>query len=152
MTCAFLLATLFATGVIYVAAKGFEGVWHILTLSFIVGTAQSFGGPAYQALVPSLVKTGGLAERHRTEFHPVQCGARHRTHAGRLGADQARRILVLLAERAFLHRGHRFAADHPSAVRSHQDRRIRAHQHEQGFSFIRKQAAMEGADRAGISP
>ena len=30
-------------------------VWHILCLSFIVGTAQSFGGPAYQALLPSLV-------------------------------------------------------------------------------------------------
>ena len=30
-------------------------VWMILTLSFIVGLAQSFGGPAYQALVPTLV-------------------------------------------------------------------------------------------------
>ncbi|HYB54203.1 MAG TPA: MFS transporter, partial [Thermoanaerobaculia bacterium] len=30
-------------------------VWMILTLSFVVGLAQSFGGPAYQALVPSLV-------------------------------------------------------------------------------------------------
>ena len=31
-------------------------IWHILTLSFVVGTAQSFGGPAYSALVPSLVE------------------------------------------------------------------------------------------------
>ena len=30
-------------------------VWIILTLSFVVGFAQSFGGPAYQALVPTLV-------------------------------------------------------------------------------------------------
>jgi MFS family permease len=30
-------------------------IWHILTLSFITGIAQSFGGPAYQALIPSLV-------------------------------------------------------------------------------------------------
>jgi MFS family permease len=30
-------------------------VWMILTLSFVVGVAQSFGGPAYQALVPTLV-------------------------------------------------------------------------------------------------
>ena len=52
MTCAFFLATLFATGVVH--------VWHILTLSFIVGTAQSFGGPAYQALIPSLVKPEDL--------------------------------------------------------------------------------------------
>jgi predicted MFS family arabinose efflux permease len=52
MACAFLLAALFATGVVR--------VWHILTLSFVVGTAQSFGGPAYQALIPSLVKSEDL--------------------------------------------------------------------------------------------
>jgi MFS family permease len=47
MTCAFTLATLVFTGVVH--------VWHILCLSFIVGVAQSFGGPAYSALVPTLV-------------------------------------------------------------------------------------------------
>jgi predicted MFS family arabinose efflux permease len=31
-------------------------VWHMLCLSFISGLAQAFGGPAYQALIPSLVK------------------------------------------------------------------------------------------------
>jgi predicted MFS family arabinose efflux permease len=30
-------------------------VWEILCLSFVVGVGQSFGGPAYQALLPSLV-------------------------------------------------------------------------------------------------
>jgi predicted MFS family arabinose efflux permease len=30
-------------------------VWHILCLSFISGLAQAFGGPAYQALIPTLV-------------------------------------------------------------------------------------------------
>ena len=30
-------------------------VWQILTLSFITGFAQAFGGPAYQSLIPSLV-------------------------------------------------------------------------------------------------
>src|SRR5438128_6006591 len=29
--------------------------WQILALSFISGCAQTFGGPAYQALIPSLV-------------------------------------------------------------------------------------------------
>ncbi len=47
MICAFTLMGLVATGVVR--------VWHILCLSFVVGTAQSFGGPAYSALVPSLV-------------------------------------------------------------------------------------------------
>jgi MFS family permease len=30
-------------------------IWHILVLSFITGCAQSFGGPAYQSLLPMLV-------------------------------------------------------------------------------------------------
>src|SRR5215469_5179434 len=30
-------------------------IWHILALSFATGVAQSFGGPAYQSLIPSLV-------------------------------------------------------------------------------------------------
>jgi MFS family permease len=30
-------------------------VWHVLVLSFISGLAQAFGGPAYQALIPTLV-------------------------------------------------------------------------------------------------
>jgi len=30
-------------------------IWHVLTLSFATGVAQSFGGPAYQSLIPSLV-------------------------------------------------------------------------------------------------
>jgi predicted MFS family arabinose efflux permease len=31
-------------------------IWEILCLSFLCGTAQSFGGPAYSALIPTLVK------------------------------------------------------------------------------------------------
>ena len=31
-------------------------IWEILALSFVCGTAQSFGGPAYSALIPTLVK------------------------------------------------------------------------------------------------
>ncbi len=52
MSCAFGLAALLATDT--------AQVWHILMLSFIVGTAQAFGGPAYQALVPMLVKSDDL--------------------------------------------------------------------------------------------
>jgi MFS family permease len=47
LSSAFLLAGLIFGGAIH--------VWMILTLSFVVGFAQSFGGPAYQALVPTLV-------------------------------------------------------------------------------------------------
>jgi MFS family permease len=47
MASAFALAAMVATGTV--------GVPIILALSFVVGFAQSFGGPAYQALVPTLV-------------------------------------------------------------------------------------------------
>jgi predicted MFS family arabinose efflux permease len=50
--CAFLLAALVATGVVR--------VWHIWCLSFAVGVAQSFGGPAYSALIPTLVNKEDL--------------------------------------------------------------------------------------------
>lgn len=53
MVCAFVLAILFATHTV--------AVWHILTLSFIVGVGQSFGGPAYSALLPTLVGPEDLA-------------------------------------------------------------------------------------------
>ena len=47
MASAAALTVLVATGVVH--------VWHILCLSFVSGLAQAFGGPAYQALIPSLV-------------------------------------------------------------------------------------------------
>src|SRR5208283_401488 len=37
-------------------ATGYVQVWHILCLSFISGMAQAFGGPAYLALIPTLVE------------------------------------------------------------------------------------------------
>jgi MFS family permease len=52
MICAFVLSLLIALHWIR--------VWHILTASFVVGCAQAFGGPAYQALVPMLVEKEDL--------------------------------------------------------------------------------------------
>ena len=53
MTCAFVLASLFYTHKVQ--------VWHILVLSFFVGCGQSFGGPAYSALLPTLVEGKDLS-------------------------------------------------------------------------------------------
>jgi predicted MFS family arabinose efflux permease len=57
MTCAFVLAGLFVTH----ALKGMAFIAVILSLSFIVGCGQSFGGPAYSALLPALVKGEDLS-------------------------------------------------------------------------------------------
>src|ERR1700692_3698567 len=48
MGTAAILTLLVATNLVH--------VWHILCLSFISGFAQAFGGPAYQALIPTLVE------------------------------------------------------------------------------------------------
>jgi predicted MFS family arabinose efflux permease len=52
LTTAFTLTALLALGVVR--------IWHILALSFISGTAQAFGGPAYSALIPALVEKDDL--------------------------------------------------------------------------------------------
>jgi len=52
MVSAFILTALVWAGWVH--------VWHMLILAFVVGTAQSFGGPAYQALIPGLVPRDNL--------------------------------------------------------------------------------------------
>jgi MFS family permease len=48
MSCALLLTALLVLQWVH--------VWQVLALSFIAGLAQAFGGPAYQALIPTLVE------------------------------------------------------------------------------------------------
>jgi predicted MFS family arabinose efflux permease len=57
MTCAFVLAGLYVRHTL----KGMAFIAVILSLSFIVGCGQSFGGPAYSALLPALVKGEDLS-------------------------------------------------------------------------------------------
>jgi MFS family permease len=47
MSCAFFLTAMLALHTIH--------VWHILACSLVSGFAQAFGGPAYSALIPTLV-------------------------------------------------------------------------------------------------
>jgi MFS family permease len=52
MACAFALAGLVISGAV--------SIWYVIALSFVAGTAQAFGGPAYQSLMPSLVPKADL--------------------------------------------------------------------------------------------
>jgi predicted MFS family arabinose efflux permease len=52
MVSAFILTVAFAFHL--------KHIWPILTLSFVTGTAQAFGGPAYSALIPTLVEKEDL--------------------------------------------------------------------------------------------
>jgi MFS family permease len=62
MTTAIVLALLVFFGVVK--------IWHILVLSFTTGLAQAFGGPAYQALIPSLVDKKDLP--NAVAFNAIQ--------------------------------------------------------------------------------
>jgi predicted MFS family arabinose efflux permease len=53
LSFAFLLA--------FLAWTGTMTIWHILPISLLTGIVQSFGGPAYQALVPTLVEKKDLS-------------------------------------------------------------------------------------------
>lgn len=134
MTCAFLLATLFATGVVK--------IWHILMLSFIVGTAQSFGGPAYAALIPTLVKAEDLP--NAIALNSIQFNV-----ARVLGPTLGGVALVLGASWCFSLNGISFVAViislliiHPRFVPS-KSRESVVTSMKDGFAFIRHQSAME---------
>ena len=136
MSCAFLLAALFATGVVR--------VWHILALSFIVGTAQSFGGPAYQALIPSLVKAEDLPNAiglNSIQFNVARVigpvlGGLALTKLGASWCFSLNAISFIAAIASLLMIRPDFV---PSKTRESVLSSMR-----QGFSFIRKQGAMEG--------
>jgi predicted MFS family arabinose efflux permease len=134
MTCAFFLATLFATGVVH--------VWHILALSFIVGTAQSFGGPAYLALVPTLVKSEDLP--NAIALNSIQFNL-----ARVIGPVLGALALAIGAAWCFTLNGISFIAViitlliiHPRFVPTKTGESVLTSMR-QGFSFIRKQSAME---------
>ena len=135
MACAFVLAGLFATGVVK--------IWHILTLSFIVGTAQSFGGPAYSALIPTLVKTEDLP--NAIALNSIQFNA-----ARVLGPSFGGVALTLLgASWCFGLNGVSFIAViisllviHPHFVPTKSRESVMTSMKE-GFRFIRSQGTME---------
>jgi MFS family permease len=55
LSCALALAAL-----AFLRAPDMVIVWSALSLSFLIGCAQAFGGPAYQALIPMLVEKKDL--------------------------------------------------------------------------------------------
>ena len=142
MATAGLLTILVATGLVH--------VWHILCLSFISGFAQAFGGPAYQALIPTLVEKEDMP--NAIALNSIQFNVAVMVGPGtrRAGLGEAGRKMVLRLERAFLPRAHHFAVDHHRPFPAGEDHGVHVHQPEAGHS-IRPQAEFDGsADRAGF--
>src|ERR1700691_1541919 len=133
MACAFILAGLFAAGL--------RDIRPILILSFIVGTAQSFGGPAYSALIPTLVKPEDLP--NAIALNSIQFNV-----ARVLGPTLGGVALVLGASWCFSLHGISFIAViislliiHPHFVPTKSRESVLTSMQE-GIHFIRQQSAM----------
>ncbi len=134
MACAFILAGLFAAGL--------RDIRPILLLSFVVGTAQSFGGPAYSALIPTLVKPEDLP--NAIALNSIQFNV-----ARVLGPTLGGVALALGAFWCFALNGVSFVAViislliiHPHFVPTKSKESVVTSMKE-GFRFIRQQSAME---------
>jgi predicted MFS family arabinose efflux permease len=118
-------------------------IWEILVSSFVVGTAQSFGGPAYSALVPSLVEKEDLPNAialNSIQFNlarvigPVLGGLalKYAGSAWCFGLN-ALSFVAVMASLLSLHINFKPAHTGDSILTGMK----------QGISFIRKQGAME---------
>ncbi len=118
MTSAAVLTVLVATGRVH--------VWHILCLSFVSGFAQAFGGPAYSALIPTLVDREDMP--NAIALNSIQFNLAVTIGPALAGQDagEAGREVVLRAERAVVSRARHFAADDPHALSPGEHHRIDA--------------------------
>jgi MFS family permease len=136
MTSAFTLTVLVGFNVVH--------VWQILCLSFVNGCAQSFGGPAYSALVPTLVDKEDMP--NAIALNSIQFNAAVTIGPALGGLALAKlgnawcfglnglSFLAPIVALGMLHTRFQPVKTSESVLAS-----IR-----QGFRFIRKQGAMEG--------
>ena len=142
MATALILTILVATDLVH--------VWHILCLSFISGFAQAFGGPAYQALIPTLVEKEDMP--NAIALNSIQFNV-----AVMIGPALAGQALAKLGEKwCFGLNAVSFLAPivsldyHHRSIPAAEDDRFGLHQPEGGHQ-VRAQAARHGsADRAGF--
>jgi MFS family permease len=102
MTSAAMLTFLVATGLVH--------VWHILCLSFVSGFAQAFGGPAYSALIPTLVDREDMPNAIALNSIQFNFAVTIGPGARRPSFGEAGREMVLRPERAFFPGAHYFAS------------------------------------------
>jgi len=121
LTNAFILAALVLTHRV--------AIWQILVLSFLTGVAQSFGGPAYQALVPTLVEKEDVANAvalQSTQFNlarvvgPVLAAAAYARWGGAVcfGLNGLSFFVVIAALLLIGNRFVRKAGKHPPVMQS----------------------------------
>jgi len=119
-------------------------VWHILCLSFVSGVAQAFGGPAYAALIPTLVDKEDMP--NAIALNSIQFNA-----AVTIGPALAAPTLAKLGETwCFAFNGISFLGPIISLSMLHirflpeKTTESIVASMKTGFRFIRKQGAMEG--------
>ena len=124
MICAFVLAVLFATHTVK--------VWHILTLSFVVGVGQSFGGPAYSALLPTLVGPEDLANAISMNSIQFNLARIVGPTLGGLAYTVFGATWCFALERRLICRGHPLSSRHQGAIYRAQDTNVCCEKHEGG--------------------
>ena len=135
MASAAILTVLVATGMVH--------VWHILCLSFVSGFAQAFGGPAYSALIPTLVDRDDMPNAIALNSIQFNLAVTIGPALAGPGAGQTGREVVLRAECAVVPRTGHFAADDPNALPAGEHRESMFTSLKQGIEFVRKQGSME---------
>ena len=133
-----------------VVATGLVHVWMILCLSFVSGLAQAFGGPAYQALIPTLVEREDMP--NAIALNSIQFNL-----AVTVGPALAGITLARFGEKwcfglnaSFVSGSGDFAADDQSAIHAAEIIGLDVRQPEAGNS-IRPQTRIDGsADRARL--
>ena len=141
MICAFALTALFATHTVR--------VWHILSLSFLVGVGQSFGGPAYSALLPTLVEPQDLA--NAISMNSIQFNLA-RIIGPTLGGlvYRLRSNLVFRIEWLLLRCSDLFSVRYQGAVCRAEDTNVRLEKHEGRNWIYSRSGRFDSARRAGV--
>ena len=142
MASAGMLTVLVATGLMH--------VWQILCLSFVSGLAQAFGGPAYSALIPTLVDREDMP--NAIALNSIQFNL-----AVTVGPALAGIALARLGEKwcfglnalSFLAPDH-FAVDDHGAISAGEVDRVDVQQPEGRHQVHLAAGSDGGADRAGV--
>ena len=127
-------------------------VWHIMALSFVTGVAQSFGGPAYQSLLPQLVDKKDLPNAialNSIQFNlarvlgplALRADARRLHHSGATDEPQAMNAAFALNALSFLIVIGTLMSLHVKHVPPTQTKRMRE-ELQGGFDYVRDHSSL----------
>ncbi len=129
---------------------GVVHVWQILCLSFVSGFAQAFGGPAYQALIPTLVDREDMPNAIALNSIQFNLAVTVGPALAGITLGEIGREVVLRAECAFVSGARHFAFDYLRALHAREHQGDDVQQPEAGHQ-VHLASRFDGwPDRAGV--